>query len=645
MGKVKDYGRLLESSQSEPFNYAQFSNEDTRLSKKFIPEFLWIYGQGDGGHGPTQLEIMVTDTCEQIGQFQQIKAGVFCNLIKHKYADRLPIWNDEMYLQLHRGVQTTLHTLKLQNRQGEIGLQNMEKFGSLLQPFGFQLDSNQLDNAWKKVLFNQFHDILPGSSIQEVYEDATRDYETIIFPTLQTIQDQIANYFKVFQNSSTSDLSGFVFYPHHWDQVYKITHLFGSADNTVFFHRKPPGIGWEQLSEDILEHWDLPMVNEEENTIEITTPDYRIVLGKHEGCIMKMNLMDHAFDFTENGLNILRIFEDNPDSDDAWEIDDYYREKPCTNPVFDLPEITTEPNQIVVHFPVHMGDKSQGILEYAFTTALPYIECSLNLDWQEAHRLLRVEFDTNIQAERYTTGIPYGWITRSANPQTKIDQGRWEVPGQLFLDYTNDAADYGLTLLVFDRYGFNVKKNLMGLSLLRAPSYGPPDRNACAWYDLTTEGSRQQIKDLGHHQLRWGIYPHQLGWQENGVIPKALAFNFGVQIINAVKSESQSLITDSEQMVANDFPVHLNVENVNIAVIKPPYEPNEHGYVIRLIEFEGKTTLTTLSWNVLINNQIQETDLLEQPLPIQQGWYQKNNQLIFEIHPFEIKTFKLLITS
>lgn len=636
VGRMKEFCRLVKSNSDPIFNYCVDIDHDSRLGPDFISEFLWAYGAGDGGHGPFPIEIMVADAAERTGKMQQVKAGTIFNLIAHKYDDRLPIWNDELYLEVHRGVQTTLHTLKQQNRIAETTLQSLEKL--ICFCFGFETAQfkEKLDKVWKTVLFNQFHDILPGSSIQEVYEDTNHDFETIITPILDELTYFCSPNRKSLTQTELENDNSIAFFPHHWAQVYPIR-IDSSNLKKIYYITKPPGIGIFPLKSQPSQK----VVIKEENdaghkTFIINTNHFSAELSQVDASFHSLILNGDKFNFASSQLNILRLFQDYPNSNDAWNLDWDYRDKLC-DPLRVISAKKHEyDSNIVIEFQITIGTISKGILHYVFSNAVPFIECFLDIDWQEDHRLLRVEFDSACITEKYITGIPYGWIERPTVPKTPLEKGRWEVPGQMFFEFPHQNGQKGLALFMFDRYGFHADHQQFGMSLLKAPSYEPPDRKACAWYDPNTLPTRQKIKDLGMHHLRWAIYPHNNNWQSAEVLPKAIAFNYPPILMSSLSPT----LTQSQIELRNEI-CQIDVPNVNLAVIKPPYDSTSHSIILRCIELYGLPTSVTITWNGFNQAQIKETDLLELPLVSFSPLSVKDNNFQFKIGAFEIKTFRV----
>jgi alpha-mannosidase len=649
IGAHKELCRLVKKNSltDKEFSYETNFETDNRLSTDFINEVLWSYGQGDGGHGPNPLEIMITDACEQIGAMQLVKAGLVFKHVEKKYHDRIPIWNDELYLEVHRGVQTTLHRLKQQNRNAEVDLQTIEKLYSLLTPFGIKFDKKLIDQIWKKVLFNQFHDILPGTSIQEVYEDTDLDYNEFIFPNIKKLYESAFS--SLINSLPITDIKGklLIFYPNHWEQIVKL-----KVENQIYYHKKPSGIGFEVISLDTLMNSSLNNQTtikikeiKEKQLINIETKEYILSIDTNSGSISRLIINGIETDLCQNKLNILRLFEEHPNGNEAWNIDPFYRDKPCKPIKILAHSIENLNNQIKIVFSFEIGEKSSGTLIYEIAEALPYIECEININWQEAHKFLRVEFDTTLDGEIFTTGIPYGWNERPTKHILPLDKGRWEVPGNKFINLNTKTNSHGIAVMVYDKYGFHVDEGQFGVSLLRAPSYGNPDKEACAWYDPSKDHERKLIKDLGTHQIRWAIYPHKNDWKQANVYQHAINYNFPPKIesISKIKNLSNPLNKNSTINLTH-FPVQCNSDNILISVIKPPYDQeavDKGEIIIRFFEFMGVETECEFEWFYLNEKKALICDLLEFSFKGIKEVQVDKSKIKFSIKPFEIKSIRL----
>jgi alpha-mannosidase len=627
---------------------------DPRFSKEHVTDYLWTFGQGDGGHGPWQIECILADTLEQINRMQLVKASLFYKLIEKKYAKRLPIWKDELFLEVHHGCQTTLYRLKKQNRLAEIYMQIYEKMSVLSTPYGYEFPKAEYDAVWKKILFNHFHDILPGSSIQEVYEDSDRDFSEY-FPKLLQWQDQIFQKIASIQNPTLNIGDLIIFFPIQSNKIHKIPFNYREYDKRFpteprYIFVKPKTdylIGFETITKENIEKWvnQTPKIQYErkENSILVRHPEFVVEFNIEKATIQSLTLAKNATEIVNpngKGLNIFRIFHDLPKGNDAWNLEPDYRDHELDLVKVNSHKIKESQQGIIIEFEIKIGENSQARLIYEVFPLIDYIDVHLEINWKEEHKLLRTEFETAISSDKYTTGQPYGSIHRPTQPKMPIESGKWEVPGQYFIDIHEDSGK-GLSVFVKNRYGFDCQGSRLGLSLLRAPAFEPPDKSACKWYDPKTEPNRLKIKDQGVHILDWAIFPYDQKSKSEEVYGRAINYAY-----IPIYKEIDTNIQEKHQTPMNsgeNIGFIVNNPNIFFSVAKFPYEyPAKKGIIMRFIELLGKNQKTPLRWpQSNEENEIIEVDLLEmkKKFTIHQDTNEKNVEIY--LNPFEIKSFLL----
>ncbi|MBD3353875.1 MAG: hypothetical protein GF364_20500 [Candidatus Lokiarchaeota archaeon] len=691
VGLYANKASLIPNKESSPiYNYAfDFGKNDIR-GKEYIRDFGWWYGEGDGGGGPLLAELLIPVNLTESKGWKFVKAALYFKLIEKKYGKRLPVWKDELYLEVHRGCQTTLYRAKKQNRMCETLLPKMEKLSicsSIFLPNAsicnfIQFPIETFDDCWKKLLFNQFHDILPGSSIEEVYLDADEDYQ-YVFNAMGILKDSLSEEIsKNVEKPKKAESDCLFFFPNHWagkivyfDRVINNHVMYMDDENFKDFKdfnyhivEKPKGIGFQCISEQEAEentnnYKDIDLKNEE-ISVQITSSSLKVTINKETANISSLKLTrdDSDFDFSDrkaDGLNVLKIYVDEPNSNDAWNLDPNYREKQLN---------TIEINNINIISPaMHKTDvelafkiainESTATLSYIINDALPYIIVKLDLDYQEYRKLLRVEFDTNIKNDKITTGLAYGVIDRPTKPRTPLERGRWEFPGQKFISLSDGS--HGLSIMCENRYGFHVDGTQFGMSLKKAPLYGKPDDfmniptdcpdNKLREIGAISKDKRKEIKDLGKHRIVWAIYPHRGNWIQAKVYQKF--FNFTDHPIKLKKKIKMPKEFDKFQNL-----IDCSLDHVRISTIKPIFG-KKNGLVIRLFEFIGKDDSGTLFIHPdLIGKdnavKVYNADLLEgdrflktEQLNEELKYDSATHEIRFKITRFEIKTIVIRIIN
>jgi len=388
-----------------------------RLSRAKVRCEPVVAGFGDGGGGVTEAIIR---NAQGVGRWTR-PLDWFVSL----RADVLPVHADELYLEYHRGVYTTHHDIKARNARLERLLEGAEEAVAWCIAMRFPPESiarwrTLLDRAWKVVLRNQFHDVLPGTSIGAVYADARAEYDRAA-DLLQTI---------VAETSSAL--------PHERDVPNGLRQAPRASEDRLF--------------------------------------EFRNALLKARvrpnGVIEE--LRTHAGANTTLQANLLALYRDRPRAWDAWNIDAGYKTS-LRWPHAGAPRIQAD--AMVVPFAF---GRSRFEMCLSLCEGEPFLRVDVHGDWHERHTLLRTESRFAIRADRVIYGAPHGVIARTALPRTPQEQAKFEVPGQRFA--LARSAGASVAILALDTYGWNARlvgdSLQIGHSLLRSPSWPQPDADA-----------------------------------------------------------------------------------------------------------------------------------------------------------------------
>ena len=591
-------------------------------------EVLLSFGWGDGGGGPIremQENAQRLNYRSPIPYHRQGSVEAFFADLEQR-VEKLPVWNDELYLQLHRGCYTSQARIKKNNRQSEVLYHNAELFSAInfLQTGSYPHE--ELNYGWELILLNQFHDILPGSSIPEVYQDSEREFEQIKAIGQQALDKALT------QIGSKNAASGghnklVVFNPLSWqrsdlirmsikdlndfeivDSQGKIIPLQKIADNEALFcSTETPSMGYQ--SYEIRESKSPPLyssnIKVSENHLE--TQFFAIELDNH-GLIRSIYDKRANREIIEKGKagNVLQVFEDRPLANDAWDIDIYYQDK-C----LELAEIVEI--RVVEEGPVRGGlflkrkflDSTIAQHIYVYD-GIPRIDFKTEIDWQQHQTLLKVAFPVNVHSNKATYEIPYGNIERPTHWNSAWDWGRFEVPAQKWADLSE--GDYGVSLLNDCKYGYDIKDNVMRLTLIKSAIN--PDPNA----------------DIGHHEFCYALYPHQGDWRRGDTIRMAYEFNHPL-LTQIVKSQR-------EQSSESGFSfVKINPENVIIETVKKAEDSD--GIIVRVYEAYNQRGDAELEFAYPLK-RVAECSLMEE---IEKTLAYSGNKFKFYIKPYEIKTY------
>jgi alpha-mannosidase len=444
---------------------------------------LYLFGLGDGGGGPSremlQRAARMRDV-EGLPLLEQGTSGGFFDAVAREDGERLATWRGELYLERHRGVFTSQARIKHDNREAERLLREAETW-SALRPGGLRdyYPSAQLDEAWKLTLLHQFHDILPGTSIHWVYEDARRDHARVhavaghaIDTALEAIAatvdtEAMQRPYAVFNAASASRR-----------ELVEI----GSNLHEV----EVPALGWAAV--------DAATPHPGADTVRATTTSMENALLRIEwgadGLLTSIHDKRSGREVLEPGAraNLLQIFRDHPTDYDAWEIDADDLRMPTGITHCDTVELIEHGPQRATMRVTRRHGRSTYTQSTTLHAGSARIDFHATVDWQESHRLLKVAFPVAVRAATATYDVGFGTVQRPTHENTAADAAQFEVPAHRWADLSQ--PDHGVALLNRDKHGYDVRGNTLRLSLLRAPT--APDPRA----------------DRGIHEIDYALLPH-----------------------------------------------------------------------------------------------------------------------------------------
>jgi alpha-mannosidase len=630
-----------------------------------IADSFWLPGLGDHGGGPTR------DMLEKAQRWE--KSPFFPNLTfttPNRYIDALPkpkedlpVWKDELYLELHRGCYTTHAEQKQQNRRCEDLLYQAEVFATIAQIIADQAYPRaQLDIAWKKLLFNQFHDILPGTSIPEVFSEANRDWanvkdignqvlneslgaiaSTILLPTPPHPQ---AKPILVF-NSLNWERSSVIAVPLPPETGAQNWTVYGPAQQIIPHQITSTKTGNITQHQVLFSVQNLPAVGYQcfwicpapEATPEQSSADYtleanytleneflRACIDPTTGQITSLIEKSTQTEAFSSPGNQLQAFRDQGQYWDAWNIAPDYEKHPLPQPILksiEWIETGSIRQRLRIHYQLNASTISQ---DYILDADTPFLKVENTIHWQENQVLLKVNFPLSVSSDIATYEIPFGAIARSTNPQTEADKAKWEVPALRWADLSNPQGNppFGISLLTDSKHGFDASQNHLRLTLLKSPLW--PDPQA----------------DRGWHHFTYAIYPHPGSWQTAHTVRHARALNIASTLYPietaSIPQPSKTLIPTS---TSRSF---LTIHNPNLilSALKPT-EDNPQEFILRCYEAHGEATNLN-SENSLnltgLNKQTQQVSLLETPTS---QINRQSGSLVEPTHvsPWQISTYRL----
>lgn len=588
-------------------------------NKDINNDILVSYGYGDGGGGPTR-EMLETSIRMEKGikgipkVRQEFSRTYFEELEERVKGDRrLPVWEGEFYFEYHRGTYTSMARNKRSNRKAELGLMDLELLSVLAQAQA-AYPAEELDRMWKKVLINQFHDILPGSAIHEVYEVTKEEYAALqkeikaleeerlhalvgdgegitIFNTTGHDRSDIVELGEI-HAEALKDAEG-VIYP-----VQK------TAEGAVVYVEHLPSKGYKTFAAVSSEiEQKTPFVLVDDHTLE--TPFYTIHLDA-EGRFDRIYDKENDREVLQDGKkgNQFRMYEDKPMCFDNWDVDIYYTEKywdvndvismewtEC-GPVRATLEMERKESNSVIHQKIHFYADSRRI------------EFETYVDWKEHQTLLKVHFPVNVHTDEATFDVQFGNLTRKVHTNTSWDKARFESCGQKWIDLSE--GHYGVSMLNDCKYGHSVKDSDMALTLIKSGIEPNP------------------VADQEEHYFTYAIYPHAEKWQEAKTVEQA--YDLNQPAIAVAGGKPGSLLSKA------------SVDRSNVVLETIKCAESGHGIIIRMYESENALTKTNLvvegNYNKAFVCNLLEEEEAELEL--------KDGVVCVQLKPYEVVTVKLV---
>ena len=575
-------------------------------------EVLCSYGYGDGGGGSTEDMI---ETGERLNKglpgcprtkFDTVE-NFFHRLEKDTEGKDVPIWNGELYLEYHRGTYTSMGRNKKYNRKSEFALQNLES----LETMGLLLanaDYHQsfLEDQWKIVLINQFHDILPGSAIEPVYEESRQQYLALFEAVgektekAEKLLADAAGHDLVF-NMNGKELSGYVLIPDNaaYPQAQKTY-----DGQYLAWAEKVPSKGYKAMAD------EQPSCGTGVTVLEngIETPFAKVTF---DGKGRIVSWFDKAGDreILQEGkiANRLVAYEDRPFEYDNWNLESYYKEKSWDVDDLVSSELVEEgPYRFTYRFTWKY--EGSDLVEYvSFYANSPQVDFSLDVDWKEVHTLLKVLFPVELNANKATYEIQYGNVERTTTRNISWEQAKFEVCHHKWMDLAE--GDFGVSFMNDCKFGVSVENNEVGLTLLRCGTYPNPHA------------------DQEQHHMVYSVMPHTGTWMTAGTVDKAYLLNNPLSFGKAEKSADAAAPAPLSYSLAS-----CAAENIMVEVVKKADRSDD--LVIRMYEFGNRRTKTSLKLNDVVKG-IWDADMMENRTEML-GENTDSVELTFK--PFEIKT-------
>ena len=617
------------------------------------PEMMYLYGVGDHGGGPTRTML---DTADRLRSTDTVFPSIEFSTAKDFFHDiqselpnlQVPTWNGELYFQYHRGVFTTQSETKRRIRESEETLLTAEKLSSLTSLYGRPYPQEEFEHEWKNLLFDHFHDIMPGSGIAVNYLDAKRNLEEVRRAGREIINDSLTEILAhVNTNGDGDGVPVVVFNSLSWPRAEAVeveaqlrgparaVELVDSAGKTVSSqllgmdaatHRahllviaSPPGLGYKTYFVRAAAKETSSSSPLKATADSLENEFLRLKIDTQSGCMT--SLFDKRSQTealapaeTDSGGpkssacgNLLQAFVDKPKQWDAWNIDaDFEQHHWDLDRADEIKLIESGPIRAVIRIKNHFQN-STFVRDITMYAGIPRVDVKMQADWHEKHILLKVAFPLSAHNDKATFEIPYGSIERPTTRNTPAEQAQFEVPAQRWADISD--LKHGFSLLNDSKYGYDAKGNVLRLSLLRSPEW--PDPHA----------------DEGHHEFTYSLYPHGGTWREAQTVRRGYELNYKLMARQTGKHRGQ--------LAAEHSFLQIKPDNVVVTAVKKAED--DDALIVRFYEWEGKEAGVTLQFPSGAETAT-ETDLMERP---SEKLVVRNDMVQVHIMPYEIKTVKV----
>ena len=658
-----------------PHDYANNNLNPLRLSADLVQarqrapgllDMMDLYGIGDHGGGPTRAILDEGDHWAQpdkiIPKMQFGTSQTYFTNVEQSISSNSPLWNyesiakgytfptaeegkidiptwkDEMYLEYHRGVYTTQASHKRNMRESEEWALNAEKVASLAWLKGDAYPNAELTEAWKKITFNQFHDLAAGSGIAVIYRDAQKEYDQVHWATNEISSKALHTLDADINTSEGGNTAVLVFNPLAWQRDGLVTvdvqlpTASANGVSVVDSHQRVlpsivlssnpktnsyklmidakavPSMGYEVLHVVAGKRPFASDLKASGTTMENAA--LKVVVDPTSGCITSLFDKRSKFESLSSGAcgNQLQTFTDTPKDYDAWNID------PGTldhmTPISEVDSvklIENNPLRAVIRVS-RTWQKSKFVQDITLYAGADTVNVVNDIDWHETHVLLKAAFPLAASAPMATYEIPYGTIQRPTTRNNTWEQARFEVPALQWADLGD--GQHGFSLINESKFGYDDKDNVLRLTLLRSPIWPDPDA------------------DRGHQNFNYELYPHGGTWQQALTERQGYQYNYNLK---AMQVEAHTGSQPAEHS-------YLSVEPENVILTAVKKAEDSNGLIFHVVEWAGKQSNVTFTVPPGATAAT-ETNLMETstgaPLTL------SANKVTIPIHPYEILSIRV----
>jgi alpha-mannosidase len=610
-----------------PHDYANNNLNPVRLANDFtiaratapgLTEVMDLYGIGDHGGGPTRAILdegvhwmqadkvvpkmkfgtaqsffndvetkLVTDS--HVWDYDSIAKGYIAPAAVAEGKISIPTWKSELYFEYHRGVMTTQSNHKRNMRDSEEQAINAEKLASLAWLDGDPYPGDVLTDAWKKITFNDFHDLAAGSGIGIIYKEAQQEFDQVRMETNEVSEQALKTLSAGINTQVASGVPVLVMNPLAWERSGAVTvdvqlpaaaaagvSVLDAANRVVpsqiietdlrtntyklqIAADKVPSLGYKVLH---VVSGTRPVASDlKSDGLTLENSALKVTVDKTTGCITSLYNKQTKFETLAAGAcgNQLQTFKDLPKDYDAWNIDYGTLDQFTAIDKADSVELVEKGPMRAAIRVTRNWQSSKFVQDITLDAGSDQVNVVNDIDWHEAHVLLKAAFPLAATSNKATYEVPYGAIQRPTTRNNSWEKAQFEVPALRWADLGD--GQHGFSLLNNSKYGYDDKDNVLRISLLRSPTWPDPDA------------------DRGHHHFTYALYPHGGDWKQALTVRHGYEYNYPLTATQ-VQSHSGSLPADYSF-------VTVKPENVVLTALKKAED--ENGLIFRVYEWAGKS--------------------------------------------------------
>ena len=610
-----------------PHDYANNNLNPVRLANDFtiaratapgLTEVMDLYGIGDHGGGPTRAILdegvhwmqadkvvpkmkfgtaqsffndvetkLVTDS--HVWDYDSIAKGYIAPAAVAEGKISIPTWKSELYFEYHRGVMTTQSNHKRNMRDSEEQAINAEKLASLAWLDGDPYPGDVLTDAWKKITFNDFHDLAAGSGIGIIYKEAQQEFDQVRMETNEVSEQALKTLSAGINTQVASGVPVLVMNPLAWERSGAVTvdvqlpaaaaagvSVLDAANRVVpsqiietdlrtntyklqIAADKVPSLGYKVLH---VVSGTRPVASDlKSDGLTLENSALKVTVDKTTGCITSLYNKQTKFETLAAGAcgNQLQTFKDLPKDYDAWNIDYGTLDQFTAIDKADSVELVEKGPMRAAIRVTRNWQSSKFVQDITLDAGSDQVNVVNDIDWHEAHVLLKAAFPLAATSNKATYEVPYGAIQRPTTRNNSCEKAQFEVPALRWADLGD--GQHGFSLLNNSKYGYDDKDNVLRISLLRSPTWPDPDA------------------DRGHHHFTYALYPHGGDWKQALTVRHGYEYNYPLTATQ-VQSHSGSLPADYSF-------VTVKPENVVLTALKKAED--ENGLIFRVYEWAGKS--------------------------------------------------------